>query len=725
MRPGWHSLLERQLKRHFGSIESIPDELSDFLSSVNDAYVQADDDRTMLERSLELSSREVLQANSEMRAIFEALPDLFLRLDKNGYVLDCKGGHSGKFHILPKTLVGANLREIPVNHLGRKIMTAIAELRQKKSQVRIEFALHDGNQDIFFEARLLPFLEEQVVVIIRDITARKRADQHILENERRLRRQNQALQEAKHAAEAANEAKSEFLANMSHEIRTPLNAIIGMTELALETNLTTEQRDYVNVVQASSEALYSLINDVLDFSKIEAGQMQLENVDFNVVELLEGVIEMFSIGAESKGLELLCHIQTDTPRWLQGDPTRLRQILVNLVGNAIKFTERGEVKLSVEVLEKSGSRLATKRRLRFSVHDTGMGISTRNLSKIFEKFSQADTSMTRKFGGSGLGLNISKSLIRLMGGHLSVDSVEGAGSTFRFELELPLARRQSRLEECPDFSGLRSIIIDANPLRRRIISELLTHNGAEVIETDKVEDFVVACRKATAERTLLFVEQKCLDALELEKLQEVAGDLGEQLIGVIIVAPIGHEVREIDPHGIRVEILAKPVRPTMLCKIVTGIVNGTASSHDATVVAAEDTLPDEEKRILLAEDNPDNQKLAIRILEQEGYMVDVAQNGAEAVDSASSRHYDLVLMDIHMPVMDGFTATQKIRSLEAEKQSARLPIIALTAHAIDGYRQKCLQKDMDDFLTKPLKKSTFLRMVKEWTTRPTLSAGKG
>ncbi len=555
---------------------------------------------------------------------------------------------------------------------------------------------------------------------------KKQLSGEVKERTHELEISNRELVNSKTVAENANKSKSTFLANMSHEIRTPLNAIIGMTELSLETTLNSEQRGYLNIVQSSSESLLGLINDILDFSKIEAGQMEVENIDFNLHDVVEGTVEILSMRAETKGVELLCYLEPGISKWFVGDPTRLRQVLFNLTGNAIKFTESGEVTVTVEFanhLNKNGDN-DKKIGLHFKVSDTGIGISQENLEKIFEKFSQADTSTTRKFGGTGLGLNISISLVELMGGEMWVDSQVGEGSTFQFELRLLKGNGNSADIDYadPDFNEKTVLVVDDNKTNRVILRKTLTAWGLRVKEAPSGPKALSILSKSKSPISIIILDQHMPEMDGFELAQSIMNNSKFKDIKMIMLSSVGTIKSDLKKQLGISKYIVKPVKQSKLFNILKVVLQ----NHEQTEKIAEELKPEKyhqkyRKSILLVEDNPDNQKLAKKILEKAGFLVEIARNGELAFEAFQKFRYDLILMDIQMPVMDGFEATKSIRAWARAQEEERVPIVALTAHAISGYREQCLKNDLDDYISKPIKKKILLSMVEKWIDpRPTI-----
>ncbi len=654
---------------------------------------------------------ELLASKNLMASIIETAPDAILTINHLGRVTEFNPAAEATFGYARSESIGRHLEELIIEpsryHALSGVLTG-GEMGPVRCSFEAAVRRSDGTE---FPAELTISSVEragttpQFVGFLRDLTSRKLAEE--------------SLRQAAESAQAASRAKSEFLANMSHEIRTPMNGVIGMTELALDTELTPRQREYLGLVKSSADSLLTVINDILDFSKIEAGKLSLDETPFAVRNALDETLQALAVRAHAKGLELACRIAPEVPDSVIGDLGRLRQVLVNLVGNAIKFTERGEVVVSVALEDYTESTVG----LRVAVADTGIGIPAHTLQAIFRPFEQADGSTTRRFGGTGLGLTISSKLVDLMGGQIWVESEPGLGSTFWFTAKLgvaPQAGASSGDSELLLLEGLPVLIVDDNATNRRILEEVLKTWGARPTAVD--------CGTAALEELQAAVarQQPFPIALVDGMMPAMDGfDLAERIratpviAGVRILLLTSAGAPEDTTRCRTLDISACLTKPVRQSELFDALMKGMSVWHRSvqarpphrTAAERVGALPAiESLRILLAEDHPVNQKVAVRMLEHQGHRVAVAGDGRQALVKLDKDHFDVVLMDLQMPEMDGFEALRSIRDREP-LTGRHIPVIALTAHAMQGDRERCLEAGFDGYLPKPIRQADLHKIL--------------
>ena len=667
---------------------------------------------SLVDRRFSAQARELESSERRSRQILEMSFDAFVEMDQNGNVTDWNKQAESSFAWKKAEAVGKLLEDLIVTRQSRETyrdeIAAVLECMSGEVGTRrfeIDAIAHDG-REIPAEVTISAVRRGaslSFAAFIRDLSERKRFERD--------------LHAAKEAAEESNKAKSTFLATMSHEIRTPMNGILGMTELVLDSELTTEQREFMGLVQLSAESLLSIINDILDFSKIEAGKLELEIIPFDVRDYVAETMKALSFRADQKKLELIYEVDPGVPETLLGDPGRIRQILINLLGNAIKFTERGEI--SVTVKSKESESLSNPVAVHFAVRDTGIGIPREKQARIFEAFSQADGSMTRKYGGTGLGLTICKRLVELMDGQIWLESDPGSGSTFHFvvrlgPVETPLPSSQpvapERLRDLP------VLIVDDNFTNRRVLGGIVARwgmrptlveggmAGLEALQTSKAEGRPYAL-------VLLDGQMPDMDGFSLaERVRNDPSLVGATIMMLTSAGQMGDAARCTE-LGIAA-YLVKPIRHADLLSAICAIVDQSFASAATASLVTQSTLRASRQRcrVLLADDNLVNQRLAVRLLENRGFEVTVAGDGKEALSEIERSNFEVVLMDVQMPNMDGLEAAAAIRERD-KLTNSHTRIIAMTAHALKGGEEQCLAAGMDAYVSKPIRSDQFYETI--------------
>ena len=680
---------------------------SDELSHLGDAI------NRMLE-SLQLSQRQRQQTEERYRAFMNNIPAVALIKDAMGRILYINEPMERIYKIKIADVQGKTLADWIPEENARRIRVHDEEVLSTKRLIQTEEVIPtpDGVLHHWLAFRFPieePSGELLVGTVAVDISRRKYAEAE--------------LRVAKEMAESANRSKSEFLANMSHEIRTPLNGVVGMTDLLLGTDLTSEQQEYLETVKLSADSLLTVINDILDFSKIEAGKIDFEMIDFDLRETTEMTIKTLSFRAEEKGLDLRCEISPEVPEAIRGDSTRLRQIVVNLIGNAIKFTEEGDVVLKVGVIREEGAAPM----LHFAVCDTGVGIPAEKQKSIFDPFTQADTSTTRKYGGTGLGLTISIRLVRLMAGNMWVESKPGEGTKFHFTLPLvPAERPLVTVSGGPSdlLYGLKVLIVDDNRANRRILEGMVKRRGIIPTSVQSGDQAIAELLAASAagEQYGLIICDVLMPHMDGFGFVERVRERPEiSTAKIMLLTSAGQRGDAARAEGLGIDAyLTKPVRRSELLGVISKLMDNREQSPAQPMVTrhmiANPGYISASLRGLVAEDNAVNQKLVTRLLEKRGHSVKVVKNGHEALAALDQGTYDLVLMDVQMPEMDGFEATGELRKRE-EQMGIRIPVIALTAHAMKGDRERCLEAGMDGYLSKPIRAQELYELLENYVAQ--------
>ena len=673
-----------------------------------------------LEEMVEQRTEDLMKSEEKYRTILENIEDGYYEVDLAGNLTFFNDAVCKITGYPEDELMGMNSREYTVEENASKLYreyNKVYETGMSTKSLDWGIVKKDGTAgSLETSISLITGSEGQPKGfrgIIRDVTERKELEREIMEKSRQ--------------AEEANKAKSEFLANMSHEIRTPLNGIVGMAELALDTRLDDNQKNIFHTINTEANALQDVINEILDFSKIEAGKFDLEEIPFDLRVTIEDVANGFAHRAEQKGLDFISFLAPDVPSRLIGDPARLRQIMVNLAGNALKFTHEGELYVKGELVEEIEDRV----KIRFSVMDTGIGIPEDRHTTIFDSFTQADGSTTRNYGGTGLGTTISKQLAEMMGGEIGLESEEGKGSTFWFTA---LFGKQEKKKSIPpeknlDLNNLKVLIVDDNQTNRFVLMEYVKSWGCLPVEAVDGKEALIVFRDAVSSENpfdLILTDFQMPEMSGFDLAKEIKTIETLKRVPIMVLTSAGRKgdgrsCKEIGING----YLTKPIRQDEMRKAIVSVLGLSTDRETGSMpeIVTRHSLSEDyrkEIQILLVEDYPTNQQVAMRHLIKGGYQVDLAEDGSQAVKAYKLKNYDLIFMDIQMPIMDGYAATQEIRKIETrnlgQSTSQRVPIIAMTAHAIKGYRERCLEAGMDDYIAKPLKRKKLLTIAEKWST---------
>ena len=651
------------------------------------------------------AAEELHRSEERSSQILDHLEDAYSEVDLRGHYVFVNDAYCRLFNRTRDDVVGHSYKEFFDSERSAALRDAyhtVYETGRPMRSFEHEFIAGRFNEHSIWLKRDRNGQPIGFASSIRDCTGRKRHEQE--------------LAEAKLAAEAANTAKSAFLANMSHEIRTPMNGILGMTELALSTELTSEQNEFLRMVKSSAEGLLVILNDLLDYSKIEAGKMLLDPVPFDLSEIVGDAMKSIAVTAHKKGLELAVDIGRDVPPNLLGDAARLRQVLLNLVGNSIKFSEAGEIVLQVRVQNQDAGKVT----LLFSVRDTGIGIGPQTQAKLFEPFEQADSSTTRNYGGTGLGLAICKRIVQLMGGTIWLESELGAGSTFSFTVQLGVAAAPAGEPVLGDLEGLPLLIIDDNDTSRRILHEMSKRWGMLPDDADGgplgLQKLETAASTACPYALILLDEQMPgMGGLEVIERIRKHPELDRTNILMLSSSDQSSSAARCRQLGVDTYVI-KPVKSAELLAMIRRAVGNSRPKQRVRTSQNENSGHLHSLSVLVVEDNIVNQKVTVAMLERMGHRAIVAGDGAEAIVKWNDGQIDLILMDVQMPVMDGLDATRRIR--EQESGGGHIPIIAMTAHAMSGDRERCLEAGMDDYISKPISRTALEQALARCITPP-------